>query len=48
MEFIERFNQIRFNLEFRSMGEAARRRAEYNLAMLAMAMDSPEWAEWGI
>jgi hypothetical protein len=48
MQYVNRFMQIRFNLEFREMSERARERAEMNLTILAMAMDAPEWAEWGI
>ena len=48
MEYIERYRMLRFNLEFRVMGERSRTRAEHNIMILAMAMDAPEWAEWGI
>jgi len=48
MEFIERYNQLRFNLEFRELSEGARERINHNIMILAMAMDAPVWAEWGI
>lgn len=48
MQFIERYRMLLFNLEFRTMGERSRERALHNIAMLAMAMDEPSWAEWGI
>lgn len=47
MQFIERYRMLLFNLEFRTMGERSRERALHNVAMLAMAMDAQEWAEWG-